>query len=453
MDPSDDGDDSVLREHFAALRTETLARVRPAGALAARRAYAARYRRRVIGAAGTVLVVLAATGGYLLDRRPGTHPGVSAAHTSTEAPAGGTGEGAGPTRGPTAAPPEPAVPPPSLPDGPAGGPVPPGFRVESVTFISPSASWALGYAPCMSARPWSQCPAVVRSRDGGRTWIGVPAPGDAAYLGDIRFANAHDGWVVARAPLVADDPGGDAGVLYATHDGGATWHRVASVPDAATVEAASGRVWLATGLNPGDPHSLYSAATGSDTFTKVADRTGTGLVLHGHDVYAYGAGHDLLSVKDGTVSRRKLPCADGYRTGAVLAAAGDLSLALVCTGPPTGSGTGTGAGTDSAKQGFSSTDGGVTWAPMRGAPDPAGSATSLAATPAAVFVTGRGMPVRVSRDGGATWTVALRPPAPDGFSYVGLTDADHGVALAFQPSTAIYLTTDAGQTWKPHEFG
>jgi photosystem II stability/assembly factor-like uncharacterized protein len=262
---------------------------------------------------------------------------------------------------------------------------------------------------------------------------------------------------------VAGDPGGVSGALYATHDGGATWHRVTSVPEAATVEAASGRVWLVTGPHPGDAHSLYWAATGSDTFTKVADRTGTGLVLHGHDVYAYGAGNDLLSIRDGTVSRRELPCADGYQAGAVLAAAGDLSLAVICTGPPTGpgtptgtgagSGTGAGTGTDSAKQGFSSTDGGVTWAPMKGAPDPAGFATSLAATPAAVFVAGRGMPVRVSRDAGATWAVALRPPTPDGFSYVGFTDADHGVALGATPSAVIYLTADAGRTWKPHEFG
>jgi hypothetical protein len=34
-----------------------------------------------------------------------------------------------------------------------------------------------------------------------------------------------------------------------------------------------------------------------------------------------------------------------------------------------------------------------------------------------------------------------------------LTDADHGVALASSPSTVIYLTADAGRTWKPHEFG
>jgi photosystem II stability/assembly factor-like uncharacterized protein len=99
----------------------------------------------------------------------------------------------------------------------------------------------------------------------------------------------------------------------------------------------------------------------------------------------------------------------------------------------------------------------VTWAltcaPMKGAPDPAGFATSLAATPAAVLVAGRGMPVRVSRDGKATWAMAPRPPTPDGFSYVGLTDADHGVVLAAMPSTVIYLTADAGRTWKPHEFG
>ncbi|GIH14583.1 hypothetical protein [Rugosimonospora africana] len=445
MDPLDDSDDTVLREHFAALRTETLSRARPAGALAARRAYANRHRRRLLvtAAAATVLVVLGATGGYLLEDRPATHQDVTAAHTSTATPADRVGQGAGPTRGPTAAESVPVVTPPA-PSSPAGGPVPPGFRVESITFISPNVSWVLGYAPCLSERPWSECPAVLHSRDGGRTWVGGPAPGDAAFTGDIRFANSHDGWIVARAPLLAEDPGGVSGVLYATHDGGTTWHTVTSVPAAATVEAASGRVWVATGPHSGDSHTLWSAATGSDSFSKVAEPAGTGLVLHGDHVYAYGEGNDLLAVDDGTVSRRSLPCAEGYQAGSVLAAADDLSLAVVCAGPPDGS--------QSAKQGFTSTDGGVTWTPMAGAPDPAGSVTSLASTRDAVFLAGQEMPVRVSRDGGQTWSVALKPDGPDGFSYVGFTDADHGIALTYQSSTVIYLTSDAGRTWKPHRF-
>ncbi|HEY2671234.1 MAG TPA: hypothetical protein VGJ07_12790 [Rugosimonospora sp.] len=444
MDPLDDNDDTVLREHFAALRTETLSRVRPAGALAARRAYTSRYRRRVLASvAATVVVLLAAGGGYLLAGRPGTSHDVTAARTTAAAPVNGAGEGTGPTRGPQPAPSTPGVTP-SAPNGPAGGPVPPGFQAESITFINTSSAWVLGYAPCLSTRPWTQCPAVVRSRDGGHTWVGVPAPGDAAYVGDIRFANAHDGWVVARGPVVAGDPGGVSGVLYATHDGGATWRKVTSVPAVATVEAAFGRVWVSTGLGPADAHGLYSTTTGSDSFSKVADPGGTGLVLHGHYVYAYGGGTGLLSIKDGVINRRSLPCPDGYQAASALAAAGDLSLTVVCAGPS--------ADSASSKRAFTSSDGGVTWTAMTGAPDPAGYVSSLAATSGAVFLAGAQMPLRVTRDGGASWPVALDAPASGGFSYVGFTDADHGIALAFEPSATIYLTTDAGRTWKPHRF-
>ena len=56
--------------------------------------------------------------------------------------------------------------------GPAGGPVPPGFIAASVTFISNSEGWVLGTAPCGSP----PCTSVLRTRDGGRSWRGIPAP-------------------------------------------------------------------------------------------------------------------------------------------------------------------------------------------------------------------------------------------------------------------------------------
>jgi photosystem II stability/assembly factor-like uncharacterized protein len=465
VDPLDDNDDSLLREHFDALRTDTLSRLRPAGALAARRSRAARLRRRaLIGAVASVLVVFGSVGGYLLVGRSGSPRDVTAAVNSTVSPSDGRGaanRGAGPTRvGDGPGPVKSATAPP----GPPGGPVPPGFQAESVTFISTSSVWALGYAPCLVTRPWSTCPAVVRSRDGGRTWAGVPAPGDAAYLGDIRFVNARDGWVVARTPLRTKDPGGVSGVLYATHDGGATWHRVASVPGAAEVEAAAGRVWVSTGPaadagtgsgsatppgsdpSPAPGHGVYWAAADSDSFAQVVgDAHGTGLVVQGHYAYVYGGVNDLLSIKDGTVTRRSLPCPVGYQASPVLAASADLSLAVVCAGMP--------AGPAQGKALFTSADGGATWTWASGTPDPSGYVTSLAATGSAIFLSGRGMPLMVSRDAGASWRTALSSPSGGGFGYVGFTDGVHGVALALDEPGAIYLTDDAGRTWAAHRFG
>jgi hypothetical protein len=80
--------------------------------------------------------------------------------------------------------------------GPAGGPVPRGFRAQSVTFVSPTMGWVLGTAPCAAA----PCTSVLRTRDGGRTWSGIPAPrvrlGDglpAEGASELRFADARNG--------------------------------------------------------------------------------------------------------------------------------------------------------------------------------------------------------------------------------------------------------------------
>ena len=55
---------------------------------------------------------------------------------------------------------------------PAGGPVPAGFRAASVTFVSTLEAFVLGTAPCKHA----PCTSIVRSRDRGVSWRGLPAP-------------------------------------------------------------------------------------------------------------------------------------------------------------------------------------------------------------------------------------------------------------------------------------
>lgn len=90
----------------------------------------------------------------------------------------------------------------------------------SVSFASAGHGWVLGDAPC--ATP--PCTSILRTRDGGKTWHGIPAPkaptrprpgygasaGNASGLSQIRFANDVDGWALGN-------------LLYSTHDGGATW--------------------------------------------------------------------------------------------------------------------------------------------------------------------------------------------------------------------------------------
>ena len=310
----------------------------------------------------------------------------------------------------------------------------------SVTFINVNAAWALGYAPCLSPHDWTSCPAVLRSHDGGHTWAGVPAPGNAAYLGEIRFATSKDGWVLAGQAVTGTDPMPQNGVLYATHDGGATWNQVPLPEPATDIETSGGRVWVVTKIDlPDRPHSVYSAPITSDTFTKAADGNTGGLTVHGHYAYVYGT-TTLTVLKDGTRDDRQLPCDANHRWAVFVAAGTDQGLAALCAGTPQGN--------SQQKLAFTSTDGGRTWSPA-GAPDAAGQVTSLAATTTDLFVAGNGMPVR-ERGADGSWAPVFAPQGPPevaNVGYVGFTDDQHGVAVV---GGGIAQSSDGGRTWRSY---
>jgi hypothetical protein len=84
----DDLDDGLLRSRFAAYRDDTLARVRPAGALAARRGHERRRRRRLLAVtASAAAAVLAVAGGaYLVADRAARPEPVTPVDPPTVAP-------------------------------------------------------------------------------------------------------------------------------------------------------------------------------------------------------------------------------------------------------------------------------------------------------------------------------------------------------------------------------
>ena len=102
---------------------------------------------------------------------------------------------------------------------PSGGPVPAGFRAASVTFVSTLEAFVLGTAPCKRA----PCTSIVRTRDRGVSWRGLPAP--VVPLGEpgissgpgvwgIRFATPEHGFVFGNG-------------LWVTTDGGEHWSAAA----------------------------------------------------------------------------------------------------------------------------------------------------------------------------------------------------------------------------------
>lgn len=321
--------------------------------------------------------------------------------------------------------------------GPADGPLPRGFVPTDVTFVSDRLGWAIGTATC-SIPP---CTSVVRTRDGGRTWAGIPAP--RADLVGLRFADPRDGFAFGAGGKLA----GNGSPLWATHDAGASWH-VTRTQDVIALEPGAGVVYAVT---QSDAPQLLAGTPGGDDLRPVAQlpalrhRPGA-LTVRGRLAYVVNGGGlpdqpTELTELDGQANQKRLdPCPGG--ASAVLGASGDTDLALVCAWEP-------GAGSQQ-KAAFTSSDSGRSWTPV-GAPPSYGYVGSVAATGNGTFLAGSRSPVFVTRDAGRTWTVALADPG-EGWWYVGFTTPTFGVALMSGSMPEIAVTRDAGRTWSPYRF-
>jgi hypothetical protein len=435
-----------------------------------------RARRRKLGratltAAGAVVVLAGAitvprlilSGGF-----GGAPTALSRSSTpvqrSSPSPAGSAQTG---TSGPDATSSTPT--PPSLP------PVPPNFAASSVTFVSTSTGWVIGQAGtpghCGPPNP-DICTSVAATDDGGSTWHGVPAPisglpDGGTGVSQIRSLDGVSGW--AFGPQ-----------LYATHDGGQRWKAVPThgmrVTDLETVNGIVFALWAQCARTGADfaadctTFSLYSSPAGHDDWSPVPGVTGlqasggapgsAQLVLTGTRGYLMTPGGQLFS---GPVTRParwrtvttvlgvpvSLPCAPGAaETGghplqAMLASTGP-GLVLLCADQATGN--------QQSKTLYYSANGGRSWSPAGPAPG-RGVAMSLSGTPGGpvLVATSSGIDVSVNAPGPSgtlTWGTARGVTAPDGYSYVGMTTSQQGVAVPANVSMdAVWFTYDGGAHW------
>ncbi|HZU79818.1 MAG TPA: hypothetical protein VE991_07860 [Acidimicrobiales bacterium] len=382
--------------------------------------------------------------------------------------------------------------------GPAGGPVPQGFEPGSTSFISTQIGWTLGSYTC-SARP---CVALLRTADGGTTWGAIPAPapvraptGELVGASAVAFADASDGYAYGTYMN-----GGDASILWTTHDGGATWHLVASLLGASpffidNLQVTSSHVYMqfegwnptfipGTSLPEGDDghYRLAWSSARTDAFTLLVDLGTPSYAQPGADTQtgsvggyphlatvegdrAFIVGNDELTIFDGTrftsTGLGQLAsdpvCAD---TIADLVASSATDLVAEC-------GRGVGGGSMGARELYGTTDDGEHWVRL---PDPpqapyddcgltdAGQGhASLCGTSAGgsvLFVTG---------DFARTWHTGLSFSG-DGGAYFGdlqFEDPLHG-AVIHAPGSAfsstptappvLYLTSDGGFHWWPVHF-
>src|SRR5690242_13543458 len=351
----------------------------------------------------------------------------------------------------------------------ATAPVPDNFRPTSVTFVSTRTGWVIGQAasPGHCATPY--CTSMARTTDAGRTWTGVRAPlagapDGATGVGQVRFLNLADGW--------AFGPG-----LFVTHTGGRTWTPVSThglrVTSLETVGTRVYALWAScTGTGAAyasncTAFTLYSASAAGGAWTPVGDTT-TGLtasasgeapslVLTGSRGYLLAPDGTLYAGPvDGSAAWQtasSLPGAchagqaspGGQPEQALLGAVNATDLLLSCLIP--------GSQGDQAEQKliFSSSDGGGSWTPTGTAPS-SGTASSLAASPAASVMLATDQGIELLPAGATAWraaTLAGATPA-GGFSYVGMTTGEQGIALPADPSAGtVWFTYDGGHTWKP----
>jgi photosystem II stability/assembly factor-like uncharacterized protein len=358
----------------------------------------------------------------------------------------------------TVAPPAVATTVPLPQSGPPGGPVPKGFSPVSVSFVSLKTGWVLGTAPCSSP----PCTSLVRTNDGGKTWVGIPAPRtplSPGYAGSgvrqVRFASPADGWVFGPE-------------LWATHDGGAHWHQVTikGAPAGSAVvalEAASGQVHAAV-LGGG---GVMIASTAPDQDSWQASPTtvpfGAGpipnaqIVLQGTTGWLIEVDRTVVGgarFDQGRWATWQPPCA-AANGPATLAASSATAVVAVCNegvwGPPA-----------PADRVYLSSDGGQTFHPAaKPSPLPGSSVLGSVASPSPqtiVLGANTATPQLVaSFDAGKTWrSVAQFRQQSSSWAELGFTSPTQGVAVLVSsvggPSGTLLMTTDGGHTWHPVAF-
>ncbi len=317
-------------------------------------------------------------------------------------------------------------------------PVPSHFAPQSFTAIDEFTWWLLGPGPCTIAGERPPCGAILHTANGGRSFVGVPAPpaslSGAADSGSgysqLRFADAKDGFAY----------GPD---LYDTHDGGLSWHPV-DVGGAVTDLAISAGEAYATVSSAGAGKLIHSPVD-HDAWTTLpaAGDVSVGLWAQGSDVLVQsgsggGIGNDVLVSHDGGASFASHPSPSPGLGCQFEEADVAVMWAHCATGTESGVWRSTNAG-----QNFQPANGGSVGLHLP-------NSAAFAAASDTTAVVGYQQLYR-TEDGGAGYTPA-GPAGVTAWAYLGFTDATHGVGIGFvgpqSPSNErLFYTIDGGVSY------
>jgi photosystem II stability/assembly factor-like uncharacterized protein len=235
----------------------------------------------------------------------------------------------------------------SAPAAPEGG-VSAAFGPFAASFLSPSTGFVLGGVGCQFGvngiqRPCK--PVLVATSDGGLHWRAVSSPPttlqptgalglSGPYVRAITFADSRNGWLFG--------PG-----LWATHDGGDHWERIAIKGTVLAVVANAGWAY-ATTYSVGAHSSLFRSAVAHDDWQPVSALAGTvGSPIPLLAAYGRAAwvgvlplnakppfAPDLWRSADGSHWQRiGNPCAGASESLVSIAATSATGLVMSCGGP------------------------------------------------------------------------------------------------------------------------
>jgi hypothetical protein len=318
------------------------------------------------------------------------------------------------------------------------GPAWDGGRVMSMTATSTQTIVVLGALGDTGACKPPNCVRLAQSRDGGRTFSALSIPDDALAGGtggqlrrsatNVRFGSVGDGWLY-----------GDG--LWATHDGGLSWHAISMSGGVSSLAAAHGVVWALVSANGGNEQKLWRSPVGSDSWTQVTDVTvpATGdVAVFGSRVIVLGAGptSKVWVSKDGTTfAAHPSPCTSAM--AAQLSASG--SLWAKCQ-------------TGTAAYVVTSADG-VHWSQVKASQDGGSAPNSLtlgARGPNDAILALDAIQPIVDLHADGTQRAVSRPPAVGAtIDYIGFTTARVGYAI---DGTNLWRTDDGGDRWSRLEI-
>ena len=334
---------------------------------------------------------------------------------------------------------------------PSGGPVPAGFRAASVTFVSTLEAFVLGTAPCQHA----PCTSIVRTRDRGASWRGLPAPvvplsepgSSGPGVWGIRFATPEHGFVFGNG-------------LWVTSDGGEHWSAAAypggSIVSLEIIDRQVLAVTMRSGKAGHASWALLRRPLAGGAWTRIVTQASAiGSIATQAREAAVIDGTSVLVTGDGgvTITRHPLPCtASPFPVPTSVAVQAPYGLALLCTGQ------GYTGHTD--KTVYVSGNLGATWK-LAGHPSSAGDGGVIAASVPGhltIATTSAGSWLYASADNGKTWrTVVTYPDGGMGWNDLGFTTTHDGLVIHGHPYYGdmlgqLLLTGNGGQTWQEVRF-